>query len=79
MKFYFRKKPKGTSFTFTQQDALMTDELAKEMRLEAAFRRIARRLFKQYENAETREGKQRVVGIEIHGVSFTFLLDDKKE
>lgn len=80
MKFYFRKKKPGQPYcaTFPSLDAELNDEVIAELKLERAFGRIARRLFEQHKNAETRDGKRTPVGIDIHGVSFTFILGKEK-
>jgi hypothetical protein len=74
VKFFFRNKPKATSFSFPDSDLELGDDLIKDLHLAAGLKRIARVLFDQ-----SKERRERVVGIEISGVRFHFIYEAKDQ
>ncbi len=74
MKFFFRNKPKATSFSFPSSDAELSDDLIKELHLAAGLKRIARVFFDQ-----SKEHREMLVGIEITGVRFHFLYEARDQ
>lgn len=66
-----KQKDGGSSFTFPNVEAELSDELVKDYRLHAALRRVGRALARQ---------NSRAIGVKITGLSFSWILDpDKKD
>lgn len=59
------------AFTFPVAEAELTDETIQSLNMHAALRSFARHVLEQY---TTVNGK-RVVGVEIHNIGITFILD----
>lgn len=73
MKFQFTKTTGPDSFTFPPIEVELDADVVKDLGLRSALRVIAQRMFDAYEDVETHNGCV-PVGIDIHSVSFSFIL-----